>query len=137
MMSACMSTSKRSSQSKPTDLWGGFPPSLILKAPCKNGDPCHVAAPRGSSTGIQGNGQVFGLRDPKEGLDEDAEHHRRNRRGNLTAHKRQHRQTFGTADKHTLAAMRAKIPYQLSEAVCLAAEADDQAGRRPAIQTLF
>lgn len=35
---------------KPTDLWGGFPPSLVLPDPCKNGDPCHVAAPRGSKT---------------------------------------------------------------------------------------
>ena len=35
---------------KPTDLWGIFPPSLELPAPCKNGDPCHVRAPRGSKT---------------------------------------------------------------------------------------
>ena len=39
---------------KPTDLWGGFPPSLKLKAPCKNGAPCHEAAPRGARTGSQG-----------------------------------------------------------------------------------
>ena len=39
---------------KPTDLWGGFPPSLILEPPCNNGDPCHVRAPRGSTTGTQG-----------------------------------------------------------------------------------
>lgn len=39
---------------KPTDLWGGFPPSLALKAPCKNGAGCHTAAPRGSMTGTQG-----------------------------------------------------------------------------------
>lgn len=41
-------------RAKPTDLWGGFPPSLVLKPACKNGDPCHVAAPRGSTTGTQG-----------------------------------------------------------------------------------
>jgi hypothetical protein len=35
---------------KPTDLWGGFPPSLALPPPCKQGDSCHVAAPRGSKT---------------------------------------------------------------------------------------
>jgi hypothetical protein len=35
---------------KPTDLWGGFPPSLTLPKPCNNGDPCHVSAPRGSRT---------------------------------------------------------------------------------------
>lgn len=39
---------------KPTDLWGVFPPSLQLKPPCNNGDPCHVSAPRGSRTGTQG-----------------------------------------------------------------------------------
>ena len=41
---------------KPTDLWGGFPPSLSLYPRCKNGDPCHVPAPRGSTTGVQGKG---------------------------------------------------------------------------------
>jgi len=39
---------------KPTDLWGGFPPSLELKPPCSNGASCHVRAPRGSTTGTQG-----------------------------------------------------------------------------------
>jgi len=39
---------------KPTDLFGVFPPSLILEAPCKNGMPCHISAPRGSTTGTQG-----------------------------------------------------------------------------------
>ena len=40
---------------KPTDLWGGFPPSLKLRKPCKNGDPCHESAPRGSKiSGVQG-----------------------------------------------------------------------------------
>jgi hypothetical protein len=38
------------SRMKPTDLWGGFPPSLVLPEPCKNGDSCHVRAPRGSRT---------------------------------------------------------------------------------------
>lgn len=38
---------------KETDLWGGFPPSLRLKPRCRNGDPCHIAAPRGSTTGVQ------------------------------------------------------------------------------------
>lgn len=38
---------------KATDLWGGFPPSLHLLPMCSNGDPCHVAAPRGSRTGTQ------------------------------------------------------------------------------------
>jgi len=42
---------------KPTDLWGGFPPSLRLPDGCKNGNPDHIAAPRGSRTGTQGIGR--------------------------------------------------------------------------------
>jgi hypothetical protein len=42
---------------KPTDLWGGFPPSLVLPAMCHNGNPDHIAAPRGSRTGTQGIGR--------------------------------------------------------------------------------
>lgn len=38
---------------KPTDLWSNIP-NLVFKPMCKNGDSCHVAAPRGSSTGTQG-----------------------------------------------------------------------------------
>ena len=38
---------------KPTDIWtNNF--NWNPKPPCKNGSPCHVAAPRGSSTGTQG-----------------------------------------------------------------------------------
>lgn len=38
---------------KPTDIWTN---NCIWKpkAPCKNGDSCHVSAPRGSQTGTQG-----------------------------------------------------------------------------------
>lgn len=38
---------------KPTDLWTNHP-SPKFKPMCKNGDPCHVSAPRGSRTGTQG-----------------------------------------------------------------------------------
>lgn len=38
---------------KPTDLWCNHP-NPKFKPPCKNGDPCHVSAPRGSRTGTQG-----------------------------------------------------------------------------------
>jgi hypothetical protein len=37
---------------KPTDIWGEL--DWTPREPCKNGMPCHVAAPRGSSTGTQG-----------------------------------------------------------------------------------
>ena len=39
---------------KPTDLWGRFPAGWRPRPACRNGDPCHVAAPRGSTTGTQG-----------------------------------------------------------------------------------
>lgn len=38
---------------KPTDIWTNND-IWIPKSPCKNGDTCHVAAPRGSRTGTQG-----------------------------------------------------------------------------------
>lgn len=44
---------------KPTDIWSNVK-DLVFKPMCKNGDPCHVAAPRGSRTGTQG---IKGYRD--------------------------------------------------------------------------
>jgi hypothetical protein len=41
-------------RAKPTDLWGIFPPGLELPPECKNGNPDHIASPRGSRTGTQG-----------------------------------------------------------------------------------
>lgn len=38
---------------KPTDIWTNHP-NPEFKPPCKNGDSCHEAAPRGASTGTQG-----------------------------------------------------------------------------------
>lgn len=38
---------------KPTDIWTNHP-DPAFKPMCKNGAPCHVAAPRGSKTGTQG-----------------------------------------------------------------------------------
>ena len=38
---------------KPTDIWTNHPNPDFLP-PCKNGDSCHVSAPRGSQTGTQG-----------------------------------------------------------------------------------
>ena len=43
------------SRMKPTDIWYfGF--EWEARPMCKNGDPCHVPAPRGSRTGTQGRG---------------------------------------------------------------------------------
>ena len=41
------------SRMKPTDLWGEVP-NWTPRKPCKNGQGCHEAAPRGSRTGTQG-----------------------------------------------------------------------------------
>lgn len=38
---------------KPTDIWTNHKRTKF-KPPCKNGDPCHVSAPRGAKTGTQG-----------------------------------------------------------------------------------
>ena len=38
---------------KPTDIWTNFK-EWIPKDMCKNGNPCHISAPRGSKTGTQG-----------------------------------------------------------------------------------
>ena len=38
---------------KPTDIWTNHP-NPQFKPMCKNGSPCHEAAPRGSKTGTQG-----------------------------------------------------------------------------------
>jgi hypothetical protein len=38
---------------KPTDIWTNST-KWIPRPMCKNGDPCHVSAPRGSKTGTQG-----------------------------------------------------------------------------------
>ena len=37
---------------KPTDIWTNHP-NPRFRPPCKNGDPCHEKAPRGSRTGTQ------------------------------------------------------------------------------------
>jgi hypothetical protein len=38
---------------KPTDIWTNLP-NPQFRPVCKNGDPCHAPAPRGSRTGTQG-----------------------------------------------------------------------------------
>lgn len=38
---------------KPTDIWTNHP-NPGFKPPCRNGDPCHESAPRGSKNGTQG-----------------------------------------------------------------------------------
>lgn len=89
---------------KPTDLWGGFPPSLVLAPPCKNGSDCHTAASRGSVTGIQGGTARTKFRG---GMIEDMA-----------------RIPSWDPRRVELSALRAKIPVALALAVCRAAEDD-------------
>ena len=43
---------------KPTDIWTNSN-DWVPRPMCKNGDPCHVAAPRGSKTGTQGRANAY------------------------------------------------------------------------------
>lgn len=54
---------------KPTDIWTNHPSPQFLPM-CRNGDPCHEAAPRGSKTGTQGlSGSVERSRIPVQFCD--------------------------------------------------------------------
>lgn len=53
------------SRMKPTDIWTNHP-NPQFKPMCKNGAPCHEAAPRGSKTGTQGLAKVDRSRIPQE-----------------------------------------------------------------------
>ncbi len=88
---------------KPTDLWGKFPPSLVLPAKCKNGNPDPQPAPRGAKIGVQANK----LSKFRGGMISDM----------IPLHSR-------SPERLRIAAERAKIPYQLSLLVCEAAERD-------------
>lgn len=51
---------------KPTDIWTNHP-NPCFKPPCRNGDPCHIAAPRGAQTGTQGiKGSIERSKIPEE-----------------------------------------------------------------------
>lgn len=103
---------------KPTDLWGGFPPSLVLKPMCRNGQPCHLAAPRGSRTAIQSDTGLENkhplVRRWYETVARQPSTMGKNGHTNVS-------KAFGGGDR---AAMRAVIPPELSLSVCLAAERD-------------
>ena len=43
---------------KPTDIWTNSE-KWIPRPMCKNGDPCHISAPRGSRTGTQGLANAY------------------------------------------------------------------------------
>lgn len=97
---------------KPTDLWGGFPPSLVLRPMCRPRADCHIAAPRGSRTGIQSDSKS--RKDPRW-------------------------EAFALEQGQDVTdpAVRAVIPADLALAVCLAAELDLEAGAKPIPTTLW
>lgn len=114
---------------KPTDLWGGFPPSLHLKPMCRPRSPCHMSAPRGSTTGIQGNNRARWthpalLAQSNNGFREDER-------------ARAWRESVGETDQVVLAAIRAKVPDALALAVIEAAERDYASGALPIPATLW
>jgi hypothetical protein len=124
---------------KPTDLWGGFPPSLVTRRMCRPRQDCHVSSPRGSTTGIQGDG-VAKVKCPRcrerflatiPDCPSCGKPYKATRTGSLENVKRQSREHFGTSYMARLAALRAVIPHQLALDVCLAAERDLAAGAKP------
>lgn len=57
MTTYCQWAGDRVKRRKPTFIWSNHPWLATHPLPaCRNGDPCHVAAPRGSKTGTQGLG---------------------------------------------------------------------------------
>jgi len=115
---------------KPTDLWGGFPPSFQTRPMCKPRAQCHVSSPRGSTTGIQGDG-VLKIKCPscKERHLADAKECpncgrpvRQKFRGGML--EQMARVTSWSQERRDLTALRAKIPAELALDVCIAAEYD-------------
>jgi hypothetical protein len=157
---------------KPTDLWGGFPPSLVLPEACKpnrpdrlakprgNSGPTnsnighsldHIAAPRGSRTGVQrspqtdhigtatgvpgGNPSAYkkARRDVQDGLltgrTMPPGTKRTKFRGGVLEEIA--RYPSWSAERKNLSAILAEIPRALALLVIEAAERDLAAGARP------
>lgn len=113
---------------KPTDLWGGFPPSFSTRPVCSPEATCHVPAPRGSRTSIQSDSAH--LKHPlvlaweeecrRNIAEVKAASHNWNRRPKIHEGACQNN---GDKDP-TRAAMRALIPPQLSLEFAQACERD-------------
>lgn len=110
---------------KPTDLWGGFPPSWWPRPPCKNGDPCHRSAARGSRTGIQGGSVAESNPEIAAAFERMAAKPTTSRtkfKGGMI--EVMSRFPSWSQERKTLSALRAKIPAELSLSICQAAEKD-------------
>lgn len=119
---------------KPTDLWGGFPPSFVTRPVCLPEADCHVAAPRGSRSAIQSDSAerkhplvIAWEEECRRNIAEvKAASHNWNRRP-----QRHEGACQNNGDKDpTRAALRALIPPELSLDFALACERDlDRATR--------
>ena len=108
---------------KPTDLWGGFPPSLVLPEMCRPRASCHIPAARGSKTGTQGAGLLDGLHESSRAWVESLPERRGTKfRGGMI--EQMARFPSWSPERKALSALRAKIPERLSILVCEAAERD-------------
>jgi len=110
---------------KPTDLWGGFPPSWWPRPMCKNGDPCHRSAARGSRTGIQGGSVAEGNPEIEAAIARMAAKPTTSRtkfKGGMI--EVMSRFPSWSEERKALSALRAKIPAELSLSICEAAERD-------------
>jgi hypothetical protein len=118
---------------KPTDLWGGFPPSFVARPMCKPRDACHRSAPRGSRTGIQGDSALSP--ESRAWLDSLPPRKSKTFRGGML--EEMARFPSWSEGRRALTALRAKIPYELALDVCVAAEFDLVAGAKPIPTTLW
>lgn len=115
---------------KPTDLWGVFPWSWKPRPMCKPRADCHVSAARGSRTGIQGGRALERLLE--DAPPDIAESIRRMAGREATGRDKYRggmievmaRFPSWSEERKVLTALRARIPKQLSEELCIAAERD-------------
>jgi len=105
---------------KPTDLWGGFPPSLMLPEMCKNGNPDHISAARGSKTGTQTSVLTPAMRERLEKMGPKTT--RTKFQGGMISD--MSRFPSWSPERTQLSALRAKIPEQLARMVMEAAVMD-------------
>lgn len=119
---------------KPTDLWGGFPPSWEPRAMCKPGASCHMSSPRGSKNGSQGGRDIgprsAGVSDvrTKENpwLRKDGKYGPRYSSFGVEGSVAYEQVLYWSTDPRRAehSARVAKIPYELSLEICEAAERD-------------
>lgn len=101
---------------KSTDLWGGFPPTLDLEKPCDTGSSCHASSPRD----LTNSGDRPARADPSEW---DCDAWKASTGKMREAWKRNSRNILPKDPERS--ALRALVPYELSEDLCEAMERFD------------